>query len=136
MNFRETTTEDLVYVASHSVSRGIQKYCPEQIDYCFTLEHEGKPLAVGGFRLINLTTAWAWLDISDTAEGHIIPLYRATKEWIEIFAAEHGLKRLQAYVECDFEEAVSMVKHLGFNRESTMQNFIGNEPAYLYARLL
>jgi RimJ/RimL family protein N-acetyltransferase len=134
MNFRKTTQEDIDFVANHSVSRGISKYQPECIDYYFTLEHEGKPLGIGGFRLINLTTAWCFVDMTDLAHNHIRDCYRVIKEWIDIFVKEHGIKRLQAYVEVSFPEAIRMVTHLGFHKESTMQNFVNNEPAYLYVR--
>ncbi len=138
MKFRETTQEDLDFVANHSVSRGIQKQQPEQIDYCFTLEHEGKPLGVGGFRLINLTTAWCWTDWTYFSGSHIIVAYRVIKEWIDIFVKEHGIKRLQAYIECDFPEAIQMVEHLGFKKEfeKPMKNFVGDKDAFLYVRLI
>lgn len=136
MNFRETTQEDLEFVANHSVSRGILKRQPECIDYCYTLEHEGKPLGIGGFRLINLTTAWAWIDMTDRVGGHLIPAYRVLKEWIEIFIKEHRIKRLQAYVEMDFPEAIRMVQHLGFEKESIMKNFIGDKDASMYVKVI
>ena len=136
MKFRETTQEDLDFVANHSVSRGILKRQPERIDYCYTLEHEGEPLGIGGFRLINLTTAWCWLDMTDRAGSHIIPAYRVIKERIDIFVKEHGIKRLQAYVELDFPEAIRMVQHLGFEKESIMKSFVGDKDASLYARIL
>lgn len=136
MQFKETTQEDLDFVAEHSVSRGIQKQCPEQIDYCYTLEHEGKPLGIGGFRLINTTTAWCWFDMTDLAGKHIVVCYRVIKEWADIFIKEHGIKRLQAYVECDFPEAIRMVQHLGFELESRMKNFMGNKDAFLFTRLM
>ena len=123
-------------MADHSVSRGIAKYQPECIDYCFTLEHEGKPLGIGGFRLINKTTAWCWVDLTDLAEKHITTCYRVIREWIDKFVEEHQLKRLQAYIECDFPEAIRMVQHLGFEEESRMENFVDDKPAYLYARLI
>ena len=72
MNFRETTQEDLDFVANHSVSRGILKRQPECIDFRYTLEREGKPLGIGGFRFINTTTAWCWLDMTDLAGEYII----------------------------------------------------------------
>ena len=136
MKFRETTQEDLDFVANHSVSRGIAKYQPECIDYCYTLEHEGKPLGIGGFRLINKTTSWCWVDMTDLAESHIPTCYRVIKEWIDKFVEEHQLKRLQAYVECDFPEAIRMVQHLGFEEESRMENFMGDKDAYMYKRLI
>lgn len=136
MNFRETTKEDLEYMTGHSVSRGIQKHCPEQINYCYTLEHEGLPLGVGGFRLINCTTAWCWVDISDRAGSHLIASYRVIKEWIDLFAQEHGIKRLQAYIEVDFPEAIRMAKHLGFKWESDMECFIGDKDAFMFVRII
>ena len=136
MNFRETTQEDLDYIANHSVSRGIQKKCPEQIDYCYTLEHEGVVLGVGGFRLINKTTAWCWVDLTDESGKHIRTCYRVIKEWIDTFVKEHEIKRLQAYVELDFIEAIRMARHLGFEKESIMINFIGDKDAYLFTRLI
>lgn len=135
MIFRETTEKDLIFVANHSVSRGILKRQPEKIDYCYTLEHEGKPLGVGGFRLINETTMWAWVDITDCAGSHIIPAYRVLKEWIDIFVKEHGIKRLQAYIEMDFPEAIRMVQHLGFEKESIMKRFVGDKDASMYVKL-
>ena len=132
MNFRETTQEDLDFVANHSVSRGILKRQPECIDYCYTLEHEGNILGIGGLRLINATTMWAWTDWTHLAGEHIIVAYRTVKEWLGIFAKEHGIKRAEAYIECSFPEAIRLVEHLGFHRESVMPNFVGKEPAYLY----
>ena len=136
MNFRETTQEDLEYTANHSISRGIQKQCPEQTDYCFTLEHKGLPLGVGGVRFINLTTAWCWVDLTDISGNHIIVVYRTIKEWLNIFAKEHGIKRLQAYIECDFPEAIRMAEHLGFKKESTMKNFLSDGDAIMFVRII
>lgn len=134
MNFRKMTQPDVDFVKEHSISRGIVGKQPESIDYGYTLEHEGKVLGIGGFRLINMTTAWAWTNWTHLAREHLVVAYRTVKEWLEIFAKEHNLKRLQAYVEVDFEEAIRMVTHLGFHKESTMLNFVGNQSAYLYVR--
>lgn len=122
-------------MANHSVSRGIAKYQPEYIDFCYTLEHKGKPLGIGGFRLINMTTAWCWLDMTDLSDTHVIVWYRVIKEWIDIFVKEHNIKRLQAYVEPDFPKAIRMVQHLGFKKESIMKNFMGDKDASMYVRI-
>lgn len=135
MKFRETIQEDIDFVANHSISRGIAKHQPEYIDYCYTLEHEGKPLGIGGFRLINETTAWCWVDMTDLAGSHITTCYRVIKEWIDKFVKEHKIKRLQAYVEMDFTEAIRIVKHLGFEWESDMKKFVGNKDAFMYVRI-
>ena len=103
-------------------------------EYSYSLEHEGKLLASGGFRLINLTTAWCWLDQTHHAGSHIQTMYRVIKEWIDIFVKDKGIKRLQAYIMQDFPEAIRLVEHLGFRRESVMQNFIDDKPAYMYVK--
>ena len=135
MKFRETTQEDMDYLANHSISQGVTKQQPEQIDFCYTLEHEGTPLGIGGFRLINPTTAWCWVDLSDTSGKYIRTVYRVISEWIDEFSKNHNLRRLEAYVRIDFPEAIRMVEHLGFERESVMSDFIGEESAYLYKRI-
>ena len=135
MNFRETVQSDLDFMAENSVSRGIQKHCPEQIDYCYTLEHEGNVLGVGGFRIINPVTAWCWLDMTHLAGSHIIAGYRVIKEWMDIFAKEHKIKRFQAYVRPDFEEAIRMVQHLGFEYEFTMKDFMPEGDAIMYKKI-
>ena len=135
MELREATQEDLDYMSNHSVSRGIQKKMPERVDYVYALEHEGVPLMIGGFGLINKHTAWCWVDLSDTAGGHIHTAYRVIKEWIDKFIEEHKLTRIQSYVECDFPEAIRTVEHLGFTKESIMKNFMGDKDAYLYIRI-
>lgn len=129
------TQADVDFVKDHSISRGIVGKQPESIDFGYTLEHEGNVLGVGGFRLINLTTAWAWLNLTDCAGGHIIVVYRTVKEWMQKFVEEKGIKRLQAYVAPDFSEALSLVEHLGFKWESNMEQFLSDGDASMYVRL-
>lgn len=130
------TTEDYEYLKDHSISKGIFKNTPEIIDYNFSLEHEGLLLGSGGFRLINHTTAWCWLDMTDHASDHIQTIYRTLKEWIDIFVKDKKIKRLQAYIDPDFPEAINMVQHLGFERESNLEKFYGDRDAYLYKRII
>lgn len=134
VNFRELKQEDIDAVKNDSISRGILSKQPESIDFGYTLEHEGKVLGIGGFRLINMTTIWCWTDWTHFAREHTITAYRTVREYIDIFAKEHKIKRAQAYVECSFPEAIRMVEHLGFHRESVMPNFVENESAYLYVK--
>lgn len=134
MIFRELTQTDIDAVKDKSISKGILHKQPETIDYNYALEHKGKVLGIGGIRLINETTTWAWVDMSKDAEEHIITVYRVIKEWLEILARDKRIKRLQAYVEVDFPKAVRMVEHLGFHQESVMPKFVGEKSAYLYVR--
>jgi len=135
MLFRETTQQDLGYMKDNSVSRGILNKQPERTDFCYSLEHEGILLGIGGIRLINLTTAWCWVDMTADAKKHTIIVYRVIKEWMDKLVEEKGLKRLQAYIALDFPEAIRMIQHLGFHKEGILKNFIGNKDASLYVNL-
>ena len=75
-------------------------------------------------------------DLSDEAGSHLIEVYRAIKEWGDIFVKEHGIKRLQAYVRVDFPEGVRVVEHCGFEKEfdKPMKNFVNETDAWMYVR--
>lgn len=134
MQFREMIQSDVVFVAKHSISRSIFSKEPAVTDYSYCLEDNETILGVGGIRLINLTTAWAWLDITKFAEKHVIVFYRVIKDWMEFLCRQHKIRRLQIYVETDFPKAVKMAEHLGFHREHIMPKFIDDKPAYLYVQ--
>lgn len=134
MQFREAAQSDLDFVEATLLHNTVHYKQPERIDYCYTLEHENEILGVGGFRFVNETTAWVWIILSKYAKGHLKTVYRATKEWMDIFCEEHRLRRLQAYVDIGFPEANSLVEHLNFNWESTMKNFWPDKDAHLYVR--
>lgn len=134
MIFRETTQDDMDYMKDNSVSRGIMKYQPEFIDYCYSLEHDGKLLGIGGIRMINTSTAWCWIDMTEDAKNHIITVYRVIREWMIELVRQHKLKRLQAYIEPDFPEAIRMAQHLGFEKESILKDFMPDGNALMYVR--
>lgn len=136
MEFRQTTQNDLDYMVNHSINQRVDRKKLDQIDYTYTLEHNGVPFMVGGFRMVTATVAWCWVDLSDESRKHIIPLYRVIKEWITIFAKNHNIKRLQAFVRTNYTEGIRLIEHLGFEKESTMEKFFGNDDAFMYKRLL
>lgn len=136
MIFRKTMTQDLLYMTEHCANRKIERTQLDTIDYISTLEHEGIPLIVGGFRMITTTTAWCWIDLSDEAGKYIIQVYRVIREWINQFVKSHGIKRLQSFIRTNYPEAIRLVEHLGFEKESTMKHFFGDEDAYMYVRLI
>lgn len=134
MKLRPMTESDVEFMANHSVSRGIFSKMPEEIDVSVTLEHDDKVLCVGGISMINCTTAWCWLDLSEESGKYIVIVYRLVKEWLDDVVEQKGIKRLQAYVEIGFEEAERTMHHLGFEWEFRMKNFVGDKPADLYVR--
>lgn len=135
MIFREANQSDIDHLADHSVSMGCFGQMPERIDYVYTLEHEGEPLAVGGIKLLNTTTAWCWMDLTEEALKHRKRVYRTVKEWLDSLVEEKGLTRLMAAVRTDFQEAIRTVEHLGFYQEAVLTRFFDDKDAYLYARI-
>ena len=131
MNFREATTEDLGYVAKHSISHGNKEY-PDSVDFVYALEHEGNVLGIGGFKLLNPSTAWCWMDWTPLALEHKIAMYRTAKEYMEKFTKQLDIKLLLAAVREHFTEAVRTVTHLGFEKTIILPGFFGDEDAFLY----
>ena len=136
MIFRTATVEDLAWIADNSINDKVDRKMDSAVDYVYTLEHEGDVLLVGGFRMITPTTCWCWLELSHGSGKHIRTVYRTIVEWSDNFAKEHGIKRMQAFVRPTYKEAVRLVEHLGFEWESVMENFFGDEDGFLYKRII
>ena len=134
MNFRPAKLEDFEFMAEHSTNKGIHNKRVDRIDYDYTLEHDGNLLGMGGFSMIIPTTFWCWVDFTKTGEDHLLTAYRVIKEWIDNFAEDMAITRLQAFVRNN-ERHIRLVNHLGFIREGNMEKFYGTEDALLYKRI-
>jgi len=134
MKLRLPVAEDFEYMTEHCINRSREFKQLDAIDELVTLEHDGIPLLVGGFRMINSSTAWCWIDMSDDVSSNLIPVFRVIKGWIDMFIKERDLTRLQSFVRTDFDAAIRMVEHLGFKRESTMKDFFRDGDAFMYTR--
>ena len=136
MNFRKTTEEDLEFCAKHGVSGGTFGDKGEEIAHSVTLEHDGEILFVGGILKITDCTAWGYVELTTYAMNHIYTVYRVVKEYLEILCKEHGIIRLQAWVETGIPERELFVEHLDFSPEGNMmKHFLGyGKPAQLYVR--
>lgn len=133
MEFRHATQDDIGDVAETTISQGI-KDVPECIDLVYCLEHEGKKLAVGGVKLLVPGTAIAWFSYSQHAKDHIITVYRTTKEWLAKLMEIHSLTRVMAFVRADFPAAIRTAMHLGFELETTMPRFFGEDAAMVFVK--
>ena len=134
MDFREMATEDAAFVAQHSISRGVFAKQPGRLEWSYTLEDDGKVLAVGGLILLTPSTAWAWVDLTDYAMPRIKTCYRVISDWMTMLAKANNIRRLQAYIDPEFPQAVRLAEHLNFHREATMEKFIGDRPADMYVK--
>jgi len=133
MNFRLATPEDIDYMAVNSINQTVDRKMEERVDYIYALEDESL-FGIGGFRMIVPTTAWCWVDLTEDAKKNVYTTYRVISEWMDEFVKNHNIKRLQAFVK-DIPRHKRLVEHLGFEVESTMKDFYGDEDAFLYRRL-
>jgi hypothetical protein len=138
MIFRQGTLADVAEVNKTSISHGLKENdCAEEVCSCtrlWTLEHEGKVLAVGGLKFIVPGTAWIWMNWSSESLKHIKTVYIITREWLVECMKVNDLRRVQAAVRSDFEEGKRMVEHLGFEYESYMLKFFPDCDAELFVK--
>jgi len=135
MDIRLATDDDLKAMADDSISRGCLGQIPDTTDFAYAIEDDGALLAVGGVQLMNPTTAWAWIDLAAQAPDKMVGLFRLIRDHLDSLMREKGLTRLMAAVLVDFPEAVRLVEHLGFVRESRMARWLGDKAAFMYVRL-
>jgi hypothetical protein len=134
MNFRPLQESDIAFMSLHALyGKEHWKAMPGQTEYNYTLEHDGKVLVIGGAKMLNNYTAYAWIDLSEFAKEHIIITYRCIKEWMLELAKTVGIRRYEAYIECGFEAGHNIARHLGFELEYRAKNFFGDAPADIYA---
>jgi hypothetical protein len=133
MKLRMATEADLLAVSQSTISRG-PKNPSAVIDYVYALEHEGVTLAVGGFRSVNATSAWAWFDLAAPAMQQIRTVYRTTCELLDTLMREQGWTLVMAVVDPTFPEAIRTAEHLGFEFQFLLKRYFGKEPAMLYSR--
>jgi len=145
MNFREAKPDDLDFVMNNALyPHQVDKDCRKRICYDYTFEQNDTILGMGGFIILNDTTAECWVFLTTFAMKPIIPnlctlseCMRRIKDQMEIFAKNHGILRFQAWVSCDFEEGNRLVRHLGFEKESKMINYLGKDKdAWLYVKMM
>lgn len=135
MEFRVMKPEDTAFLEANSISRGIVRAPVELVYEAFSLEHEGKLLGSGGLTMIVPGTAWAWVDLTGFSITRIKTCYGVISEWMEKLVHKLNIRRLQAYVDLEHPEAVRLVEHLGFTRESVMWDFLDGRPAALYVKI-
>lgn len=135
MEFQKLNQDHIDAVAGKSISRGIFQKMPPEYEFDFGLVHDGKVMGVGGINLLNLTTGFIWMDMSEDARDNIYTVYRCIKEYMDKIVHTHGLRRLECYVEKDFPEAIRTVRHLGFELEMECQQVIDEKSAFRYIKL-
>jgi len=136
MILREQNVDDCDYIREHPLNETVFDKEPAEIYFLVTIEEDGIPLATGGIKMENTTTASCWLCLSKDAQAHIIEVYRTIRVWLDKIAKEKGIKRLQAYVDCSFKQGIRILEHLGFEFEHKLENFFGDKPADLYRRFI
>lgn len=137
MNFRQLQESDIAFMAEHAMFDKSHWKKPEgEIAYNYTLEHEGKVLAIGGFVMIGKTCAIPWFDLSEFAKENIIITYRVIAEWSENFCREKGVKRMMAFVEVGFEAGARFCEHQRFHIEHRMPKYEDDKPFDMWVKFI
>lgn len=110
------------------------KYGPALVDGgpCFTAMDGDEILACSGVIKQWDNRAIAWALISQHAGKQFVRIHKAVNRFLE----STEFRRIEAFVDADFEQGHRWIQMLGFEREGYMREFtpIGND-AVLYARL-
>lgn len=137
MEFRQATERDIQFCADHGLSG--TKFLDSESTAISTvvLEHEGNILGMGGIIKITEATAWGWVELTEYTNEKIYTVFRTITEWLIIVCRHYKILRLQTFINPEIAKNVRLVRHLGFERESTMPNFLGkNKDADLYVRMM
>lgn len=78
-----------------------------------TMVHDGGPIACGGLIACTRFRATAWILVSQTQPAHFRAIHAAAKRMF----AERDFRRIEAYVDPRFKQAVRWVRALGFRLE-------------------
>lgn len=81
----------------------------------------GRIIGCAGLIMAHEQRAIAWALFSDEARRHFLSVHKAVKD----FLAGSGVRRIEAYVDCDFAAARRWVGKLGFSMEcERMRHFL------------
>lgn len=87
--------------------------------YCVLAD--GVPVIAGGIVSLQWKRGEAWLQATPFFRAHLKTCVRAIRNVLPMMAVDHGFRRVQAT--CVSGVSVSLIRHLGFSYEGTMQEF-------------
>ena len=134
MKLQKLEQYHIEYMKEHGLHKDRWKDMSGDAQYNYALEHEGDTLGMGGFIMVGQTCAITWFDMSEKAQEHLIDSFRTLKTWTETFCADHGIKRVMAFVETGFEAGVRTVEHLGYHFESRMPKYEDDRPFDIWVK--
>lgn len=73
----------------------------------------GEIIGCGGMIVCHAGRGIVWALFSDMASRHFLSIHRAVRDWL----AAQTIRRIEAYVDCDFAAAQRWVARLGFGCE-------------------
>lgn len=98
----------------------------------FTAIESDQVIAIAGIAMQWEGRAIAWALVSEDAGKHFLAIHRAVRGFLD----QCDIRRIEAFVDSDFEQGMKWMKMLGFENEGLMRKFsiIGND-CYLFARV-
>ena len=89
----------------------------------YTIFFDGKPAFCTGVVLLDWNRGEVWLLTSSVFYSHIKSSFKIMKKLLTDTIKERGLKRVQALVDPKTKGGVSLVEHLGFQREGILRAY-------------
>lgn len=95
--------------------------------------HDGSCIACMGIITLYEGRGYIWSIMGEDAGKHMVKIHKIATSLLEQIAPT--MRRIEAYVDCDFPQAIRWIKMLGFEKEGIMKNFNPNgTDASLWAR--
>jgi len=89
----------------------------------YTIIIDGSIVFCGGVILTGWNRGEAWTLMSDLFYKYPKSCYKICKNQLNEVIKEHGLKRVQAVIDVDFEDGVRFAEHLGFEKEGILKSY-------------
>lgn len=109
-------------------------------DYLISLEKNsvafsglvnGKVIGIAGFLQLDVQRAIIFAILDKNSGEHFLAIHKAVRRFLEL----QPFPRIEAAIDCNFDQAVRWIEMLGFEKEGRMKKyFSNNNDAYLYSR--
>ncbi len=140
IEIKNAVQADLDWVRQNPINDAFKDYSAfELTGFAKAAFVDGDCIGVGGAILYWEGHAAGWLYLSKKVLGHPREMALAIKTVMNQLIEELKLRRLSAYVRCDFDRAVKLLEAIGFVRETPepLKYYMADGTGvYLYAKII
>jgi L-amino acid N-acyltransferase YncA len=113
-----------VYANDLTLNSRVEELTESADTYCYTVTNEtDTPIAIIGLTLLWEGVADIWGVISDEVKKTPIAFHKQIMHSMNFYAEELKLRRLQVYVQAEFNDGCKWLRSLGFVTEGRLASF-------------